>query len=125
MLLMAQLNGRLPHQGENLTVKWGATRTLPQNSLYWVFLTWLIDEGGLKEQGHFDPMALHLDLKKHYLAEKIFDKGQFKAIEEGTTTQMDKVEFGEYLEKVDHFVQEFFEIDTSSFWEQHKREYAA
>lgn len=108
LLAKVQFNRKMPKKGEFFTAKWGALRTLPQNSLYWVYLTWLIDEAGLKDQGHFTPEALHLDLKSHFLAEKIFDKGRFAAMEEGSTAILDKVQFGEYLEKVDSFICDFF-----------------
>lgn len=116
LMAVLEFNEKIPKAGELVTVKWGSTRTLSQNSLYWIFLHWLIEEGGLKDQGHFSPEALHLDLKTHFLSEKIMDKGQFKAVEEPTTTTLGKTEFGEYLDKVDKFVQEFFGLDTSSFW---------
>ena len=118
-----QFNRKMPKKGEICTVKWGAIRSLSQNSLYWLYLNFLIEDCGLKEHGHFDPVALHIDLKQHFLAEKIFDKGKFEAIEEATTTTLDKAEFGEYLKRVSEFMHEFFEIDDSAFWEQYKRDY--
>ena len=114
------LNREAPKAGESVKVKWGSTRTLPQNSLYWLFLHWLINEAGLKEQGHFSPDALHLDLKAHFLSEKVFSKGQFEAIEEGTTTTLTKSEFGDYFDKVNEFVKDFFDIDTAPFWDDYQ-----
>lgn len=120
-LAKIQFNRKMPPTGEKIVVKWGSIRTIPQNNLYWKFLWWCIEFGGLKEFGHFDSYALHLDLKAYFLAEKIFDKGVFKAIEEGTTTILTKSEFGEYFEKVDSHICEFFKIDTSPFWDDYEK----
>lgn len=118
-LVVLECNEQAPKKGELVSVKWGATRTLSQNALYWKYLGWLIQHGGMKEHGHFDPQALHENLKAHFLSEKIMDKGQFKAVEESTTTDMGKAEFGDYFDKVDAFMMEFFQIDTRPFWEEY------
>jgi len=122
-LAQLQFNRKLPAKGDMCIVKWGAFRSLPQNALYWVYLHWIINEAGLKEHGHFCEDALHMDLKKHFISEKIFDKGKFVAIEDGTTTQMDKVEFSEYFTRVDEFMLEFFKIDTKPFWDTYAKDY--
>lgn len=118
-----QFNRKMPKKGELFIAKWGAKRSLSQNSFYWVFLNWLIEHAELKDQGHFSEQALHENLKAHFISEKIFDRGQFKAIEEATTTTMNKVEFSNYFEKIDHFMQDFFNIDTGPFWKTHREDY--
>lgn len=114
-----EVNEKIAKIGTLVSIKWGAIRSLSQNNLYWLYLNWLIEHGGLKDHGHFDPQALHLDLKAHFLAEKIMDKGKFKAIEEATTTTLDKSSFGEYFDKVNEFMISFFGVDVQPFWEEY------
>ena len=120
-LAKVQFSEKLPKEGSYVTVKWGGIRTASQNNLYWRYLSWLIQHAGLKDHGHFDPQALHENLKAHFLAEKIMDKGQFVAVEEGSTAILDKASFGEYFAKVDQFMLEFFEISTQGFWDEYKQ----
>lgn len=125
LFVTLEFNERIPKISEIVTVKWGSTRTLHQNALYWKYLSWLITHGGLRDHGHFDPQALHENLKAHFLSEKIMKKGQFVPIEDATTTDMGKAEFGEFFDKCDLFIQEFFGISTKAFWDeyaQHKEE---
>lgn len=120
LFVTLEFNERIPSIAEIVTVKWGSTRTNSQNALYWVYLAWLINHGGLRDHGHFCEQALHENLKAHFLSEKIMVKGQFKAIDDPSTTELGKAEFGEYMDKVDLFMKEFFNVDTSAFWEEHK-----
>lgn len=106
LLCILALNRKAPMNGEMVSLKWGSERTLPQNALYWKFLDWLINDAGLKDKGHFCNIALHDNFKAHFKIK--------------STNQMDKVEFGEYFDKVDELVKDFFEIDTAPFWEQYK-----
>jgi len=119
-----RLNGKLPPKDSIVTVKWGSIRSIPQNNLYFAFLHWCIEHGGLKEMGHYSVYALHLDCKAHFLAEKIYTKEDFEIIEEATTTILDKVEFSEYMEKVDYLMNNILNVNTAPFWEEHKRNYA-
>jgi len=125
LLATVQFDKKCPPDGGLCTVKWGSQRTGSQNSLYWLFLSWLIEHGGLKEHGHFSADALHEDLKAHFIAEKVFDRGRFKVLEteDPTTTDMTKSEFGEYMDKVDEFARDFFEVDTDGFWQEYRQNY--
>ena len=123
LMATVQFNMKAPKEGTLFQASWGATRSPSQNALYWTYLKFLIEDAGLKDSGHFSPEALHIDLKAHFLSEKLFDKGEFKAMSEGTTTNLDKDEFAQYLKKVDGFIVSFFEIDTSPFWDTYREEY--
>ena len=123
MLAKIQCNQKLPPVGTIISIKYGSKRTLSQNAFLWVFYTWLINEGGLKDHGFFCPEALHYSLKAHFLSEKIMSKGEWKSVEEGTTTTLTKSEFADYMDKIDLFISDFFEIDTTPFWKIYERNF--
>ena len=112
------LDSRILKVGDKITVHKGSRRTLPQNSFYWVYLNWLINNG-MSDLGHYSADALHNNLKAHFLADKIMEKGQFEAIEDGTTTTLNRVEFGLYIDKINEFMIDEFKIDTSPFFEEY------
>ena len=105
--------------GQRVQLSIGKRRTKLQNNLYWKFLSWCIDNG-LKNQGHYSVEALHSNLKSHFLSEKTFTEGEFKALDEATTTSLSKQDFGEYFDKVNEFMLSFFGLNTSVFWEEYK-----
>ena len=108
--------------GDRVKIVKGSERTINQNNMYWTYLTYVI-ENGAKDYGHFDPYGLHLSLKKYFLAEKKITKGEWKELEEATTTDLSKSEFSQYWERVDHFVCETFQVDTSDFWQEYQSIY--
>lgn len=106
--------------GEYVNLQKGSIRNNQQNKLLWKFYNWLIFDAGLWNEGFYDPMALHLNMKAYFLSEKIYDKGQLKAIEESTTTTLTKSAFGQFVDQVDSFMQEEYHINTQPFWQAHE-----
>jgi len=71
-------------------------RTIPQNALYWLWLTYLEDETGQPKEDFHDYF------KKKFLIKILKLKGK-KIITEkvvGSTTELNSFEFTNYLEKV-------------------------
>ena len=108
---------------EVIEIRKGSQRTLSQNAFYWVFLNWLINDAGMRDEGWFSPEALHENMKAYFLTTKIYDKGSFKTINIYSSTSLNKSEFGVYMENVNNFVQEFFKINTAPFFETHEKYY--
>lgn len=110
-----RVDGKPPKVGEILSIKWGKKRSLNQNSFYWVFLEWLMDAGLKEEYGSSD--ELHESLKAAFLSKKN-DLGLLKI---GSTTDLNKDEFGQYLDKVNLVMAENCGIDTSEFWNEYEQ----
>lgn len=111
---LIQLNGKQPKLGEYVSVKWGKTRSLSQNSLYWSFLTWLLQAGLKDEYGTTD--ELHESLKAAFLSKQ----NSLGLLKIGSTTELGKAEFGEFMDKVNLAMAENCGIDTSEFWKNHE-----
>lgn len=108
MLAKIQLEEKLPKVGEVLTVKWGAKHTDSQRGLYFVFLQFLID-AKLKEWGHYCTAGLHEDMKA--------------VLKEESIAEYNKMEMSEWIEKVNLFAIERFEINTGIFWKDYSDTY--
>jgi len=112
-----RVNGNAPKVGELISIKWGKVRSLSQNAFYWVFLQWLLDAGLKDEYGTTD--ELHESLKAAFLS-KTNSLGLLKI---GSTTELDKTAFGEYMDKVNLAMAENCGIDTSEFWKTYEENY--
>jgi hypothetical protein len=96
-------------------------RTQKQNSLYWVFLEWVINPfgGDLQSQGHFHPDALHDNVKAWV---EVTHPHKFKIDKRFTTTELTRKEFGEFFDlvKQELFV-EILSVDISGFEKDYER----
>lgn len=106
--------------GEIVNVKWGAVRSATQNSLYWCFLEWLIEEGGMKDQGYFFKEELHRAFKGRLLT-KTVSTGKWDTVEIKSTTELSTDEFVAYMEKIDALLTEYCDINTAPFWAQYEQ----
>lgn len=112
-----RVDGKAPKVGEMLSIKWGKNRSNSQNAFYWTFLQWLLD-AGLKEE-YVTTDELHESLKAAFLS-KTNSLGLLKI---GSTTELGKAEFGEYMDKVNLAMIENCGINTAPFWETYEKEY--
>lgn len=113
-----QFNGAMPKEGLYVDVKWGKGRSNSQNAFYWVFLQWLLDAGLKDEYGTTD--ELHESLKAAFLSKQ----NSLGLLKIGSTTELRKDEFGEYMEKVNRAMAENCGIDTSPFWQEYQENFA-
>lgn len=112
-----QFHDKVPKEDEYLTVKWGKSRSTSQNSLYWKLLEWLIDEGGMKDQGYMFKEELHEALKNRLLS-NYCEKG-FKSVIIRSTTELTADEFMEYIDKCEHILKEYCGVDMTPFWREY------
>ena len=116
------MSDKVPKVGDSVRLRWGKSRSLKANALYWVYLEWVLTEGGLREQaGYVTVQEIHDSLKGHLLMVREQDSHGIMVIREKSTTELDSVAFSEYMEKVDFLINDFFEINTSPFWVEHAK----
>lgn len=108
-------NGKFPAEGTIVTVSWGKIRSLKQNSIYWLLLTWYIEHGGMKDQGYLFPETLHEALKGRLLS-KVDHSGKIPRRIIGSTTDLTSDEFMEYITKCEHIIQEYCGVSSAPFW---------
>ena len=118
------MSDKTPKVGDSARIRWGRQRSKDSNSLYWVYLSWLHEEGGLKDQGYVTPEEIHESCKGHFLMVREKDKHGIMVIREKSTTELDQTEFTEYMEKVDLLMNSFFGIDSSVFWKEYQDFYS-
>lgn len=112
----------VPKVGSKITIVFGNRRTIAQNKLYWVWLTWCVNNG-LKDQGCLCAEELHETLKDYFLAEKALEKGVLKKLRAGTTTDLDVKEFNQYQDACDNLINSEYNVCTALFWEQYAEDY--
>src|SRR3990167_9624945 len=112
MLAQIQCNGKLPPKGIFIDIHFGSQRSLMQNAFYFEYLTFLYEDCNLKEE-YLTTEELHETFKATFLSERIRMKGGLELIKVGSTTALDKVTFGEYLDKIDKAVTVYLHCNTA------------
>lgn len=101
------------HPGKQVKIKVerkGARRSLPQNSYYHGVVVELVREGLLDCGYSLSHDETHYFLKERFNPIEIPGKDGFVITVPGTTTELNKVEFGEYIERVAQFASEYLGV---------------
>lgn len=72
-------------------------RTLPQNSLYWLYIACIMDETGI------DRETLHYEFRRRFLPVKEGVLGKDEVFKLASTTELDTVRFTHYIERIVEF----------------------
>jgi hypothetical protein len=118
MLAKIKLNGSYPKKGERITVKWGRTRSNSQNALYWLYLQFLWSDCDLRSE-YNTVEDLHEAMKATFLSKRVFHGG-LEFIHVKSTTELDKLAFGEYIKQIDNAMVEFQHCNTEPFWASYR-----
>ena len=119
MFTKLQCEGRFPPVGKSVIIQFGGQRSGSQNNFYWLFLTFLYEDCSLKDE-YASVEELHDTFKATFLSKRIVSPEGKEMIKTGSTTKLDKLAFGEYIEKINRAMAEFYQIDTSEFWREYE-----
>ncbi len=110
---VALLDGSLK-EGDLIRIKKVAKkRTLDQNALYWLLM-----EFAGKQLG-YEAEELHEIMKAKFLKHIVKIKGEMVFVTRSTTT-LDKIEFGEYFDKVNRLLIEYG-VNVAPFWQEYEK----
>ena len=105
----------LPDGSYELTLKKANRRSLSQNAYYWSAVVPMIHEG-LRDLGHdVNLQDTHEFLKARFNSKEIVEPttGEMLQIPQ-STTEMNKEQFGEYVERISQFAAEYLNITIPS-----------
>lgn len=119
--IVVKMNEKAPEIGDYIEVKWGKTRSLDQNSFYWKYLDWVIQDGGLEG---YDREELHDAFKRRFLVKKEFTAGKIKLYSYKSTSDLTISEFAEYFDRVDNVVNDVLGINTAPFHAEYEKFWA-
>ena len=122
-LALLQFNGKMPEVGDTVSCKWGKARSLNANALYWLFLEFLMEDCGLKDQ-YLDTEELHEAMKIRFLSKRVTIGNGFETVKVQSTTTLDSTQFTDYMDKIDKAVTEYLGCNTSEFWRTYAENYA-
>lgn len=119
-----QMNGRVPKVGDLVSVKWGKGRSNSQNAFLWLYYDWLLQADESLKTDYTDSEGLHETMKATFLSRKITSKSGKTLLSIGSTTTLNKDEFGQFLDKVKMAMNEYYGIDDSEFWREYQENYS-
>ena len=119
MYCTIKCDGKRPDVDTLVELRWGRIRSTPQNSLYWLYLTFLLDTC-LRAEGYESVDELHEVFKGKFLSERKEAKGGIKTIIIKSTTELTTDEFSAYIDKIDRLMANFGYL-TQPFWSEYKK----
>ncbi len=91
-----------------------AKRSLPQNKFYWGVVVHMIRMGLLNLGHDLNKDEVHAFLKQKFNAVQVVNKDGWAEDIPGSTATLNKIQFGEYLEKIFQWASEYLSITIPS-----------